>query len=44
MTNQLIVTSQQAAMSRVLIVDDNIYNRLALKGLVEQYQLECDLA
>ena len=37
-------TSKQASVSKVLIVDDNIYNRLALKGLIEQYQIDCDLA
>ena len=31
-------------MRKVLIVDDYFYNRLALKGLIEQFQIECDLA
>ena len=31
-------------MSKVLIVDDSIYSRLALKGQIEQYQIDCDLA
>ena len=34
--------SQQ--VNSILIVDDNFFEKIALKNLFEQYQFDCDLA